>query len=738
VLKLHFRSHCYDLVIPDIDKCLLLEIINDMVDGYESNGWELPKFPILQYSYKQKNHHLVDDGTLMKMFVDKKSKEVDIWVGCLPEPNFIWTLAQETRNSNQEKALLEAKSKKVEKIPVRRSSMVFDRDAEVVVLEGNGSQNNFPSPPHSEAPPVVFNSSPIHNPSVEIIFPNDTQIANSSQPPQSEEATNQSIVLETSKKTRKPKFNSFPHGKKMPKSTAIMKGLWVPQTTSMQVDRGEQSHDTAARPRRSLMLSSDAMVEVVEGESDSDSEGDYEPQDISGDESDDGNNIDYEEEDIEGLLTQNYVDGNWDPLQSNDWCPEDSGKMTKVFKNADVFEDAEIGDIKLKKWQLFVDKEHFKDSLRDYCIQEGFALVVVKSDNVRYTAECADMRCSWRIHAAILEDGHTWAIKTLEKNHQCDLNLVNNPMCNCDWAAKKLIEDIRANPDIKGKTMNSLLWERWGLSMATSTLYRMRTIALQLIQGGHDESYTNLPQYCQLLMNMNPNTIAFCTWAQVEHPRKALQFRSIFISFEAQFRGLIEGCRGLVGVDGCHLKGNYGGILLSAVSLDGNNEIFPVAVAVVDSENKTSWSWFFHHLKTLLTQNGRNDWTIILTKIDSIQGIDPSLDDVWPKVPRRYCARHLCKNFKKDYPGMLMHKMFWSVTNSFSAYSFKKALTQLQSYAGLGAVKWFKDIGPLETWTKWKFDPTLHSDENTNNFVESFNSTIGVDRCYPVLTLLEG
>ncbi|XP_021717066.1 uncharacterized protein LOC110684924 isoform X2 [Chenopodium quinoa] len=299
--------------------------------------------------------------------------------------------------------------------------------------------------------------------------------------------------------------------------------------------------------------------------------------------------------------------------------------MSRLYRNGEVFEEAEFGKIRLKQWQLFVDKDHFKDALRDFCIQEGFALVVNKADNRRYTAECADERCNWRVHAALLRDGQTWAIKKLRKGHTCDLNLVNNPMCNCEWAANKLLEDIRGNTDIKGKALNALLWERYGLKMCRSTIYRMKGIAMKIIQGGHDESYTSLPQYCELLKGSNPGSMAFCCWTNVPGPERSLQFSSIFISFAAQFKGLISGCRGLVGVDGCHLKGNYGGILLSVVSLDGNNEIFPVAVAVVDYENKTSWSWFFHHLKKILTATGRGDWTIMS---DRQKGVDPSLDSV--------------------------------------------------------------------------------------------------------------
>ncbi|KAL2924588.1 Protein FAM90A27P [Bienertia sinuspersici] len=52
-------------------------------------------------------------------------------------------------------------------------------------------------------------------------------------------------------------------------------------------------------------------------------------------------------------------------------------------------------------------------------------------------------------------------------------------------------------------------------------------------------------------------------------------------------------------------------------------------------------------------------------------------------------------------------------------------------------MKWFASVGNQSKWTKHKFDPYVCSDINTSNFVESFNSTLGVDRCRPVLTLLK-
>ncbi|KAL2899816.1 hypothetical protein RDABS01_024898 [Bienertia sinuspersici] len=53
-------------------------------------------------------------------------------------------------------------------------------------------------------------------------------------------------------------------------------------------------------------------------------------------------------------------------------------------------------------------------------------------------------------------------------------------------------------------------------------------------------------------------------------------------------------------------------------------------------------------------------------------------------------------------------------------------------------MKWFASLGNQSKWTKHKFDPYVLSEINTSNFVESFNSTLGEDRCRPLLTLLEG
>ena len=49
-------------------------------------------------------------------------------------------------------------------------------------------------------------------------------------------------------------------------------------------------------------------------------------------------------------------------------------------------------------------------------------------------------------------------------------------------------------------------------------------------------------------------------------------------------------------MDGCFLKGKYGGELLSVVGRDANDQLLPLAYAVVEVENKETWTWFLELL----------------------------------------------------------------------------------------------------------------------------------------------
>nr|XP_017257309.1 PREDICTED: uncharacterized protein LOC108226826 [Daucus carota subsp. sativus] len=397
----------------------------------------------------------------------------------------------------------------------------------------------------------------------------------------------------------------------------------------------------------------------------------------------------------------------WKSSQWHDFVDEQDADdyYQKLYKNGELYTDEEFGKIKLKPWMIFLDKDHFKEKLKDYCVQEGFAINVLWADNTRYTATCYAECCKWRIHSSRLPDGITWAIKKIEPNvHTCRGLETYNPLCDVKWAASKLMEDIRANPDIPGSALNELLFQRYGVYMKKSSLYNMKKLAIEKLYGGHDQSYADLPAYTKVICESNPQSKAFFSTVESESIPRQLLFNNIFISFTAMWKEFLGGCRPLIGVDGTHLKGDYGGVLLSAVALDANNEIFPLAYAIVSAEDKETWSWFFWNLYNLLKESSRKDWTVIS---DRQKGIDIALLDVWPTVKRRYCCRHISRNYKKQFSGPLLYILFWRACNATSQFTYRKAMEKLKEVGGDSVMKFFAELGDPAGWSKHKFDPNV-------------------------------
>ena len=65
-------------------------------------------------------------------------------------------------------------------------------------------------------------------------------------------------------------------------------------------------------------------------------------------------------------------------------------------------------------------------------------------------------------------------------------------------------------------------------------------------------------------------------------------FNKKYIRYHAQKVSFLAGCRSIVELDGCHLKGRFGGHILSATARDGNDNIFPVVMAVMEQESLDS------------------------------------------------------------------------------------------------------------------------------------------------------
>ena len=103
--------------------------------------------------------------------------------------------------------------------------------------------------------------------------------------------------------------------------------------------------------------------------------------------------------------------------------------------------------------------------------------------------------------------------------------------------------------------------------------------ACSLIEADLIQPYKNLHDYKAKLLRANPSvTVVLATRPLDDGNQK---FKAMYIAYEACMTSFKLHCRRIVDLDGCHLKGQARGILLTVIGLDPNDQIFPIAFAVV-------------------------------------------------------------------------------------------------------------------------------------------------------------
>ncbi|XP_037495419.1 uncharacterized protein LOC105632432 [Jatropha curcas] len=161
--------------------------------------------------------------------------------------------------------------------------------------------------------------------------------------------------------------------------------------------------------------------------------------------------------------------------------------------------------------------------------------------------------------------------------------------------------------------------------------------------------------------------------------------------------GFLEGCRPLIGLDGCFLKGPFGGCLLSAVTLDGNKRVFPLAFAIVQNECIATWTFFLDCLRQCIgPECDSKPWTFIS---DRQKGLIEAVRTQFEGSIHRYCCQHLLMNFKKRFPGVMLRKEFWMAVKSSHSYAFKQHMKNVEAKNEGRAAKWLLDI-PISHWSR--------------------------------------
>ncbi|KAK4383755.1 hypothetical protein Sango_2746100 [Sesamum angolense] len=158
-------------------------------------------------------------------------------------------------------------------------------------------------------------------------------------------------------------------------------------------------------------------------------------------------------------------------------------------------------------------------------------------------------------------------------------------------------ESFRIDPNRNVKGFRKDIIKDIRCHVSKHQAYRVKRKALNAIEGRVEDQFDQLWDYAAELRASNPRSTVIMAMTKRDDGTDRGKFEKLYVCFDALRQGFLHGCRPFIGVDGCHLKGPHGGILLTAVSIDPNNNLYHLAYVVVLEETRESCQWFLELLK---------------------------------------------------------------------------------------------------------------------------------------------
>lgn len=381
--------------------------------------------------------------------------------------------------------------------------------------------------------------------------------------------------------------------------------------------------------------------------------------------------------------------------------------------------------------QRFNSFSEFRDALHKYSIAHGFAYRYKKNDSHRVTVKCKSPGCPWRIYASRLSTTQLICIKKMNTNHTCEGSAVKaGYRATRGWIGSIIKEKLKASPNYRPKDIADDMQREYGIQLNYSQAWRAKEIAREQLQGSYKEAYTQLPFFCEKIKETNPGS--FATFMTKEDS----SFHRLFVSFHASISGFQQGCRPLLFLDRIPLNSKYQGDLLAATAVDGNDGIFPVAFAVVDSETEDNWHWFLQELKLAISTSEH-----ITFVADFQNGLTKSLSDIFEKCYHSYCLRHLAEKLNKDLKGQFSHEARRFMINDFYAAAYAPKMEaferSIENIKGISpeAYNWVIQSEP-EHWANAFFSGARYN-HLASNFGQQFYSWVSEAHELPITQMID-
>ena len=228
---------------------------------------------------------------------------------------------------------------------------------------------------------------------------------------------------------------------------------------------------------------------------------------------------------------------------------------------------------------------------------------VHKSSPNLYDVKCVRDSCPFRVHAFKGKWSDFWEVSRVTE-HTCELEELeaHHRNLSATFIANHIYAQIVENPSYEPKSIIRAIEETFKYTISYSKAYRAKRKVMEMRFGTYEASYDNLPRLLSAICHRNTGSYYdLKQYPSVDNPGKQVLQRAYF-SLGACIEAF-KHCRPVICIDGTFLTGKYSGQILTAIGVDGNNQVLPLAFAFVESENGDSWYWFLERLKNMVVKD---------------------------------------------------------------------------------------------------------------------------------------
>ncbi|EOA34222.1 hypothetical protein CARUB_v10021733mg [Capsella rubella] len=320
--------------------------------------------------------------------------------------------------------------------------------------------------------------------------------------------------------------------------------------------------------------------------------------------------------------------------------------------------------------RVFASKEDCQIGIAIYTIKKVFHFRQTRTMKDCFVLNCVDERCDWRILACELRNSGYNEIKKASLDHTCPMETRSDYKKKATSRGITAVYKAKYSDPSKGLVpmeLQQLVLEEPKVDASYSKCWRAWEKAQGNLFGTEEELYDKLADYLHALKLGNPSIVTDIKTIIGDDGKE--KFLYIFLAFGASIQGIRHLRRVLV-VDGTHLIGKYKGVLLTASGHDANFRVFPLAFAIVDSENDEAWTWFFQKVERITADS---DTLTIIS--DCNQSIYTAKKSVFPKAKHGACIVHLARNVNARFHCKGLAKMVSNAGYAYTVGAFRGLVT---------------------------------------------------------------